>query len=908
MEKDGENIPRRELPYAVEYSKGNVSCGACYHMINVGLVVIAARETTLRYSGLQDVWHHEHCFWKRLQKSKSTINEGLVRGLEWLKWEDQERFRNMLKVFQTKQSTNYFNGYHFSQFKIENSKSNRGICTTCQKHFATGELKAGLSSKWHHLHCIWPKEKKVMGSTRDIKGFDFLSINDQMVVNAIFEEIPKEKEEVPKEKEEVPVEQCPSRTQLKRPLPDEVICAEDHTGTSDPFDKKARLEKIKEERWKVSFKKQSDIQWELYQFFENSLKREDIVKLLEKNRQEVPADFDKQVERLVDCALFGPPCKCKVCHNGNMIYSTSHRTYVCCGYISEYTKCTHQDKNPQRSAICIPVEMMKNEKLKEMAQTMMGKLRERLYPKDEETTEQANSLKGMGGRAFVAPTHFEAGLHTKAENTVQIVKKGTVVEAEFTKAAESHVHTIGDVLMSAVLTMTDVYSNRNSYYNFKLLKHDNYEEFYIFRSWGRVGTKVGNSDYSIYSVESVACQAFEKLFHEKTGNEWKYRKFFQKVAGKMSYVETDYSEFESVEDVATPGSKSRLPDPIKSSIMAMFNVNSMKKTMKKFELDLERMPLGKLSHRQLMKAYETLSELEEILTNPGEIDREKILDVTNKFYTIIPHNFGLKEPLILDSLQLVKEKTKMIDSLLDIELVYSLKKQTSQMYSEGVDIVDTHYESLKCNMEVLDKSSTDYQMIMHYMTNTKGSTHEVSYELLDIIKVSRNTEAENFMSNLGNRKLLWHGSGIMNFAGILSQGLRIAPPEAPATGYMFGKGVYFADMFTKSSFYCKVDSGEAYLLLCDVALGLEKNESHAVGHSDRTIVPYHSVKGVGVEFPDPTADYLHMEGYIIPLGRPKKCKTHQSALLYNEYIVYNTKQIQLKYLVKVKISSARRIC
>ena len=26
------------------------------------------------------------------------------------------------------------------------------------------------------------------------------------------------------------------------------------------------------------------------------------------------------------------------------------------------------------------------------------------------------------------------------------------------------------------------------------------------------------------------------------------------------------------------------------------------------------------------------------------------------------------------------------------------------------------------------------------------------------------------------------------------QGLRIAPPEAPVTGYMFDKGVYFADM------------------------------------------------------------------------------------------------------------------
>jgi poly [ADP-ribose] polymerase len=37
-----------------------------------------------------------------------------------------------------------------------------------------------------------------------------------------------------------------------------------------------------------------------------------------------------------------------------------------------------------------------------------------------------------------------------------------------------------------------------------------------------------------------------------------------------------------------------------------------------------------------------------------------------------------------------------------------------------------------------------------------------------------------------DRRLLWHGSRSTNFGGILSQGLRIAPPEAPVSGYMFG--------------------------------------------------------------------------------------------------------------------------
>lgn len=36
-----------------------------------------------------------------------------------------------------------------------------------------------------------------------------------------------------------------------------------------------------------------------------------------------------------------------------------------------------------------------------------------------------------------------------------------------------------------------------------------------------------------------------------------------------------------------------------------------------------------------------------------------------------------------------------------------------------------------------------------------------------------------------------HGSSIANFVGILTEGLRIAPAEADASGYAFGKGGKF---------------------------------------------------------------------------------------------------------------------
>ncbi len=61
--------------------------------------------------------------------------------------------------------------------------------------------------------------------------------------------------------------------------------------------------------------------------------------------------------------------------------------------------------------------------------------------------------------------------------------------------------------------------------------------------------------------------------------------------------------------------------------------------------------------------------------------------------------------------------------------------------------------------------------------------------------------------------LLWHGSRISNFVGILSQGLRIAPPEAPASGYLFGKGIYLADMAEKSIHYCRSHGSDTALIL-----------------------------------------------------------------------------------------------
>ena len=49
--------------------------------------------------------------------------------------------------------------------------------------------------------------------------------------------------------------------------------------------------------------------------------------------------------------------------------------------------------------------------------------------------------------------------------------------------------------------------------------------------------------------------------------------------------------------------------------------------------------------------------------------------------------------------------------------------------------------------------------------------------------------------------LLFHGSRVINFLGILAMGLKVAPPWAQSNGAMFGKGIYFADACCKSMAY-----------------------------------------------------------------------------------------------------------
>ena len=157
-------------------------------------------------------------------------------------------------------------------------------------------------------------------------------------------------------------------------------------------------------------------------------------------------------------------------------------------------------------------------------------------------------------------------------------------------------------------------------------------------------------------IHISALREFERLYEEKTGNRWSKRKEFQKVPGKFYPLEMDFGQdTEEIKKLNLAESKSKLDKPIQELISMIFDIESMKKAMIEFEIDLTKMPLGKISKKQIEQGYSILTEVQNMIKNENG-NHSKFLDCSNRFFTLIPHDFGMKTPPILDNPDFVKSK------------------------------------------------------------------------------------------------------------------------------------------------------------------------------------------------------------------------------------------------------------
>ncbi|KAN0032467.1 hypothetical protein ACTFIV_006365 [Dictyostelium citrinum] len=525
--------------------------------------------------------------------------------------------------------------------------------------------------------------------------------------------------------------------------------------------------------------------------------------------------------------------------------------------------------------------------------------------KKTKTNASEAETKTTASEEFTSDLDDSSSESEDEKNQIRVKIKGRAANDPHFPDSRFHVYENGKDVYDATLNQTEISQNNNKFYIIQLLEADDGSSYSVWNRWGREGLK-GLSLRKDFSKDKLnqAISLFCSKFYEKTKNTFADRANFKKVAGKYDMIELDYSTDKEPPKKVKDGASSKkvvehkkecsLDERVQDLIKLIFDVKMMKRTMTEAKYDLKKMPLGKLSKNQITKGYMVLKQIEDVM---GGKSGESLSTLSSRFYTIIPHAFGMSVPPVINTNQMLIEKMNMLQNLADIEIATNIIKDSE---SDDSNILESHYAKLKTDIQPLDENSQEYKNILLYVKNTYQGAKKPT--IVNIFKIARDGEADRYdtKKHLGNRKLLWHGSRLTNYASIISQGLRIAPPEAPVSGYRFGKGVYFADCMSLSANYCRTTgSNDFCMLLGDVALGKTADLARDT-YMEKPQPNSHSTWALGTVEPDPKVYFKDSEGCITPYGQMIPSQHKGVSCYEHQYVVYDVAQVHLKYLLQLK--------
>lgn len=188
---------------------------------------------------------------------------------------------------------------------------------------------------------------------------------------------------------------------------------------------------------------------------------------------------------------------------------------------------------------------------------------------------------------------------------------GRVVDREVPSRESYKVHDDWTVK----LNQTNVDGNNNKFYIIQMLTNGN-GNFFAWNRWGRIG-EPGQNKLESCGTFAAAKSSFEKKYKDKTGNDWSNRSNFVSKPGKYTIVETE-------EDGGDGDSAA---------------------------------PMGKLSKAQIEKGQAVLADLLAAI----EGNKKSVLnELSSRFFTLIPTNFGRQRPDPITTTDKVHEKEELL--------------------------------------------------------------------------------------------------------------------------------------------------------------------------------------------------------------------------------------------------------
>lgn len=404
--------------------------------------------------------------------------------------------------------------------------------------------------------------------------------------------------------------------------------------------------------------------------------------------------------------------------------------------------------------------------------------------------------------------------------------------------------------------------------------------------------------------------------------------------GAAAPVTAQPAELEAIATATTAAAEVPKPgamEPPSQEVLALLSricdVDMMQRHLFEMGYDAFKVPVGRVSRDMVREGHTWLKAIEGELYKV-EPKATALASLSTKFYSIIPHTPAAGEGVVIDAMQVLRERLAVVDALADVEVAQVgarlLRDAGSDGAAVGADALEKCYRRLKCSLTPLARSSETWQLIETYArpcsganagTTTEEAGSSGSLRIREIFAVERPTDLPRFArhSKNTNRALLWHGLPRSSAMGVLSQGLRPAPKEAPDRAYAFGKGIYFSDAAMWAARRCGGGPGPVFLLLVEVALGrshplpptgageaLSKRPGRPGGGLPQG---FQSALVAGARVPDPSRECVLPDGVRVPLGPgvARPLAETAGAPPCNEFVVYDHGQVRLRYLVEAEI-------
>lgn len=262
----------------------------------------------------------------------------------------------------------------------------------------------------------------------------------------------------------------------------------------------------------------------------------------------------------------------------------------------------------------------------------------------------------------------------------------------------------------------------------------------------------------------------------------------------------------------------------------------------------------------------------------------------NELFIIVPRKMKRVSDCLVSNSSEYDKKLSEEQSLLDT--------MAGQVYKPKAKIVDTDSE-IKASESILQKmgitmedvTQEDIAKIKKAMGDSAGKFYK-AWRVTNL-ETEKNYQKFTSENNIGNVKLLCHGSRNQNCFNILKMGLKIRPAGAIATGSMFGLGIYWSNPekykggvaksigYTSLGGYWTRDYQNCgFLAFFDVAIG---DSVDAYSFDSK----YYFYNLDRLKKDNPKAWSLWAHG-------------NTSMLRNDEIIVYDDRQMTIRYLVEIR--------